>query len=1182
MQLTLMSFPQSWDGRAITLRILVLPRGNPFNPLIPGAPAFAAAALRLNAVVIPSLDRLPTALDALPPQELALQQPAQRTALFDKLRGSFEFDPAPPATNPRPAGTRIRKYLTESYRNAFRFERPRRSDFAGVDNSYECALTDSAIAEQPKQPPPGKQVRWGQVLSYVLRQPVLARELGLLYETSFNPPADAFTSGGWLYVELNPASSYGPEAAGDVKLVARYAARIPALAGERPLFAAVQFPVHSVPPPPFDPELLVDAQEYSDGFAKIVHGVQPKTASLLDDQAAQPAAAARRPVLSPSATPTAKEAGIKLGWDDEQISIWLNRLLVNDPEDPQHAPVAVSSYRVDVRRALGGDDWTSLHLVRGTVSLDGVVAGVFQGELGIEAVPVQLQGQKTGDFWLPSYFTTWAGASLALGDLQALDFALAPPERPPRIFTPLGLEAVPLLYGRDYEFRVRLADLSGGGPDAARNPVNVAPAPVATVAFRRYVRPKPVRVTAEANGTYSVLRPRLGYPEIAFTARPNFAHDLAVDIPSARAQQREPGLADPYVTTLRIDVSVRALTGDVASYSAVYTTTREFPDDPDAALAIELAFVDIADIAGFPAPAGAGPVAVPSARDVRISLTPVCGDPYTALFGDPDFAVGAVPYFINARRAPQDERALFMPGGAASQMQLIFMQPDPAPSATLAEQGSAAGKKAEVPSDIAARLAQQLGMALQGLTLVPPKGRRTIFGCSTRLPHTLAPDRSAVQFASRTDLQRIWIGVIRMRIARDWTWDALQPVSFRVMRILNGNTEEAGVIELPRTVSPSALANADRTGTEVVFLDAWDGKPEPEKPLREHNVTYKLEALFQDPPAQTEANPTWELRAPITTPPSQVPKLISAGIALSPYQPASDYSSTEPRARRLWLELSEPPADDTDLYFARVLAYSPDPVLMNPWESVPEPEEPPLPVDPELIRVIYPGQPADASGLVTMQGLEKARDSDKHYLLPLPPGVSEDAPELFGMWVYELRLGHDDRRWSTAQGRFGPPLRIAGVQHPAPSLSCAVLRRPATIEAAAPFASPVLNGRILRPRVPRTEMWLLLYAQVQQLDNKGWRNVLLRRTRAFPPGQDEHLQYGEELTLQALARFDIDTTWVMLSGLGLPRGTPLSILAVELIPANGGIQYPDPLGAHLGMVRVLRTSQLVAVPPVCT
>ena len=112
-------------------------------------------------------------------------------------------------------------------------------------------------------------------------------------------------------------------------------------------------------------------------------------------------------------------------------------------------------------------------------------------------------------------------------------------------------------------------------------------------------------------------------------------------------------------------------------------------------------------------------------------------------------------------------------------------------------------------------------------------------------------------------------------------------------------------------------------------------------------------------------------------------------------------------------------------------------------------------------------------------------------------------------------------------------------------------------------------------------MWLLLYAQVQQLDGKGWRNILLRRTRAFGAPQGAQFAYGETLTEYALARFDMDTTWAALAGLGLDRGTPLSVLAVELLPGGGAIHYDDPLGAHLGMVRILRSSPLVAVPPAC-
>src|SRR5690606_30853539 len=111
-------------------------------------------------------------------------------------------------------------------------------------------------------------------------------------------------------------------------------------------------------------------------------------------------------------------------------------------------------------------------------------------------------------------------------------------------------------------------------------------------------------------------------------------------------------------------------------------------------------------------------------------------------------------------------------------------------------------------------------------------------------------------------------------------------------------------------------------------------------------------------------------------------------------------------------------------------------------------EDPPLPIDPEYIRSITPGQTDDMAGLSAMQAMEKASGNDDvHYLLPLPPGLHAESPELFGFFTYEFRIGHghwshatdeQENLWSTAQGRFGRPLRVTGLQHPAPTLLCNV------------------------------------------------------------------------------------------------------------------------------------------------
>jgi hypothetical protein len=91
--------------------------------------------------------------------------------------------------------------------------------------------------------------------------------------------------------------------------------------------------------------------------------------------------------------------------------------------------------------------------------------------------------------------------------------------------------------------------------------------------------------------------------------------------------------------------------------------------------------------------------------------------------------------------------------------------------------------------------------------------------------------------------------------------------------------------------------------------------------------------------------------------------------------------------------------------------------------------------------VVVPADTDDRAGMNAMTQLIASSTSPVHFLLPLPPGVTADNPELFGFYSYEFRVGHagpvgDLRWWSTANGRFGSPLRVVGVQHPAPPLAC--------------------------------------------------------------------------------------------------------------------------------------------------
>jgi hypothetical protein len=109
-----------------------------------------------------------------------------------------------------------------------------------------------------------------------------------------------------------------------------------------------------------------------------------------------------------------------------------------------------------------------------------------------------------------------------------------------------------------------------------------------------------------------------------------------------------------------------------------------------------------------------------------------------------------------------------------------------------------------------------------------------------------------------------------------------------------------------------------------------------------------------------------------------------------------------------------------------------------------------------------------------------------------------------------------------------------------------------------------------------------------QVDGQAWRNVLLRKRRAeqIRDDPDPDLPRPQTSLEFAVGHFSSDEIGATLGALGLPLNAPLSVLAVELIPEIGLTdlqQAPraDPLGASLGDVRILRTSPLVAVPPVC-
>ncbi len=1315
-RLSLLTFPQRYDGARLHVRIVVVPRlsaawnGDPLAPLIRDLPlvgdvttAFADANLSLEARVLSGLDRFPTSIAADETIALPTASGVIDTArpLFEALvanqPGRFMLSAgAPRLAAPPAAHLGVSKYLPRSYRESFVFTGPRAKG-ALTDDSYHCAMK-ADTKPNPAFVPTPDTVSWGQVFAYCLRQPRLAMRLGLVREASFAVDAARFADGGWLYVDLSGDSDYAAQRDAEYSFLSRYAARIPALEAGVPrvLFAAVQFPVlfddPAVPGPPaakgsYD-RVFVEAADYDDGFAKIVHGVQPVSQNLLAEDA--------------DGAPPVNDIGIRLGWDDEQILIWNNRQLVPDATVPTvplvggqpqrlDAPMGVFGYRIDARPN-PATPWRSLVRVRprAPIGLDGIRVDAPEDsdpgmELAVEVHPMQIDGnQATGRYWLPMYTAQWNGPSLVLPDEDAA--ALFHTEDAGaslgRQYAPVGLADIPLRYGNSYQFRVRLSDVSGGGPAEDDAPVHEAPSPVATVPFLRHVLPEPVRITDLttfppppspdpdapdvpffAGDAITVGRPRLGYPSVVFTGK--YADPIALlQAASDRSLDPDPvsrdrvafGIPDPDVTRLRFDVEVRALQMDNKlaltqrePWALLYSTTRALDADPQVERTVPLLFRD-ANVLRFGDPNNLGDLGLtvaqidaldelplPTARDIRITVRAEA-DANAGYWANG--ANRGKPTQIVVRRASANEAGLIAADSAAKQIRALWLRPDPvAPVKPVLSKLLFQRTLADATPTIVQRLAQQIDVTHNQLTLVGHSGERVIFACSRRIRHTLAPDASSLTLAAKEDLTNHWVVALTLRLDRDWTWEGLRHIGFHIFREGSadpGGRVQVGEWEIIQTASMQALASPEREYTRLVFLDAVDPQwapPAPGQPADVRfpdlvNVQYSVEPRFKTPPLPMAAEPTLSLTLPVTSPPAQVPRIVAAGLALSEYQRNEAYSSTEPRRRHLWLEFEQPPADPNDSYFIRLLGYAPDPMLSdNRGETIVPPEEPPLAIDAEHVRSISPGQSDDAAGLSAMVPLTPG-SSPRHFLVPLPPGLAPDRAEMFGFFTYELRVGHLGI-WSTAQGRFGRPLRSTGVQHPAPTLFCTATRSAEGLIVEAPYATAVLNGKNVTARPPRTQLWALLYAQVRQADDKDWRNVLLDDRQLMPRprrrdltkamfGQESGSFENRDATPFALTGWASKEIADMLRALGLPTDSSLSVLCAEMMPtmasfgartdrqgvaanadglsaqafdaqagvgdALAGMVDDDqvrPLSQGLGHFRILRTSPLTAVPDVC-
>lgn len=195
-RLSILTYAQHWDGSALRVRLLLIPRGSPLDPLGPGDAAFADAQFAFDLHVVPGLDDMPLLGSG---SGMIISAPAIASArpVFELLAITYQIDPAPPPANPRRAGTQIRKHLPSTYVQAVSFAGGR-TPWVFTDDSYSCALSAPMPRPYVKLPPPNPVIPWGKVFAILLRQKTLAEAAGLVRALDVTVDFDDATCLWWL------------------------------------------------------------------------------------------------------------------------------------------------------------------------------------------------------------------------------------------------------------------------------------------------------------------------------------------------------------------------------------------------------------------------------------------------------------------------------------------------------------------------------------------------------------------------------------------------------------------------------------------------------------------------------------------------------------------------------------------------------------------------------------------------------------------------------------------------------------------------------------------------------------------------------------------------------------------------------------------------------------------------
>ena len=526
------------------------------------------------------------------------------------------------------------------------------------------------------------------------------------------------------------------------------------------------------------------------------------------------------------------------------------------------------------------------------------------------------------------------------------------------------------------------------------------------------------------------------------------------------------GLPDPDVDSVEVEVRVRhpLHDGTGATYQTLYHATRTLnpvtgaaPLGTDPGTTVPVAYIDAPTIEGWAAQ--------------QATVAPSSSQRPRRADQDPGRAAGR-------------QHQLLRPRGYADHGHHHRRAGQPAGEPALLERPDAlepvAGYLFRRPPDVAApglvqQLGELLGVASNGNSAdQPARTADRVRSIQGPTPHHLGGRRDPDLRVDDRPARPVGRGHHpRPRAGLDLgraTGRRLHRAAGRTDRHRGDQPAPVGAITVPRVIGAAANTNpteAARSRTRFIFLNAID----PHEPVPDSGFPESLQHRWFVNPVLRPAGPPLQPR-PLPHPllgPSPLPPVTGTELASTPLdlrlpiaippvtgaghrfgRPSPIALRRRPRLRCPRATPAGPVdrADPADRQHAWAMRYSP-----GCWPTGPTPcrrrdpgirgtdQRSPVASGSRTGPFRHPGRHRRPGRHQRHDPAIPSSTSPVHFLLPLPPGSDADDPELFGFYSYELRVGHagpigDLRWWSTANGRFGSPLRVVGVQHPAPPLAC--------------------------------------------------------------------------------------------------------------------------------------------------